>query len=134
MRLKGRTINGGKAEGEAIVSKMAFSFLGDFDPQTGKTPVRGFDLGGKSLANKIFIFSTGKGSTVGPYVAYEGGKNGTLPKAIICEEADPVVVIAALITNIPMIDRLDKNPVEEIKTGDYLIVDGTKGTVEIIKR
>lgn len=133
MKLKGRTINEGTAEGEAIVSKVAFSFLGDFDPQTGKTPVKGSDLGGRSLTNKIFVFPTGKGSTVGPYVAYKGKKNGTLPKAMICTAAEPVVVLGALIADIPMIDRLNMDPVEVIRTGDYVKVDATEGIVEVIK-
>jgi len=33
-----------------------------------------------------------------------------------------------------MVDRLDKNPLEIIETGDYVKVDGDAGTVEVIKR
>jgi len=33
-----------------------------------------------------------------------------------------------------LLDRLDKNPLEVIKTGDYVKVDGDAGTVEVMKK
>jgi len=38
---------------------------------------------------------------------------------------------AAILNGIPMIHALDQNPLEAIKTGDYVKVDGDLGTVEI---
>jgi len=32
-----------------------------------------------------------------------------------------------------MVDRLDKNPLEVIKTGDWVKVDGDNGIVEVIR-
>ena len=63
MILKGKTVKKGKVEGEAIVSQRPFSFLGDLDVATGKVVPIGHDLEGQSIANKIFVFATGKGST-----------------------------------------------------------------------
>jgi len=134
MKLKGHKINGGKAEGEAIVSQLPFSYLGDIDPTTGKVPVKGHDLEGQSLAGKIFVFRTGKGSTLGATVAYWAKQANNTPKAMICIEAEPVIAMAAIMPDIPMVDRLDKNPLEAIETGDYVKVDGDAGTVEVIKK
>lgn len=134
MILRGKTVNGGKAEGEAIVSRLPFSYLGDLDPRSGKVMPDGHDLKGKSISGKIFVFPIGKGSTAGPNVAYLAKMLGNLPRAMICVEAEPVMAMVAIITDIPMVHRLDRNPLDVIQTGDYLKVDADTGTVEVVKR
>lgn len=134
MILKGKRVNTGKAEGEAIVSKMPFSFLGDFNPTTGKVQASVSDIQGQSIAGKVFVFPIGKGSTGGPPVAYEAKKLGNAPAAIVCVQAEPVMAMVAIMSDIPMVHALDESPLEVIKTGDYVKVDGDAGTVEIIKK
>ena len=60
MILKGRKVNEGKVEGEAIVYNGAFSFLGDLDVRSGTVQVKGHPLEGQHLADRIFVFTTGK--------------------------------------------------------------------------
>ncbi len=131
MLLKGRTVNPGKIEGEAIVYDGPFSMLGDLDPRTGNVPVKGHALEGQSLAGKIFVFTTGKGSSAGPYVAYAARKAGNAPAAMICQEVEPVIALCAMMADIPMVDRLDSDPLKTIKTGDQVVVDADAGTVEV---
>lgn len=132
MILHGKTVNEGKAEGEAIVSKLPFSFLGDFNPNNGTVGVKGHDLEGQSLKGKIFVFLTGKGSTAGPLPAYRGKEQGNTPAGMICANAEPVIAMVAIMTGIPMVHQLDKNPIEAIRTGDYVKLDATSGIVEVI--
>lgn len=134
MILHGKTVNGGSAEGEAIVSKLPFSFLGDFNTADGTVAVRGHDLEGQSLKGKIFVFTTGKGSTVGPLAAYRGKEQENTPAGMICTNAEPVIAMVAIMTDIPMVHKLDKNPVEAIQTGDYVKLDATSGLVEIVSK
>lgn len=134
MILKGKTVNDGKAEGEAIVSRMPFSFLGDLEVVSGKVMVKGHDLEGQSLKGKIFVFPIGKGSTVGPLVAYRAKLQGSMPVGMICTEAEPVTAMVAIMNDIPMLHRLGRNPVEVINTGDYIKMDATAGTVEVTKK
>ena len=134
MILRGKTVKKGRVEGEAIVSRMPFSFLGDLDVSTGKVVPVGHDLEGQSIANKIFVFATGKGSTVGPNVAYGAKQLGKAPKGMICVEVEPVMAMVAIMNDIPMVHKLDKNPLEVIQTGDYIKMDATEGIVEIIKK
>jgi uncharacterized protein len=134
MILRGKKVNGGQAEGQAIVSNMPFSFLGDLNPLTGKIQSPASDVYGESIAGRIFIFPIGKGSTAGPAVAYEAKKLGNVPRAIVCVEAEPVMAMVAIMNNIPMVHALDRNPLEAIKTGDYVKVDGDAGTIEVIER
>jgi hypothetical protein len=47
--------------------------------------------------------------------------------------AHPVWVTMAIIIDIPLVDRLNKNPCEVIETGDWVRVDAQRGTVEVTK-
>ena len=132
--LRGRKIIGGKAEGEAIVTRQAISFLGGVNPDKGTVVEVGHELEGQSITNKVFVFPQGKGSTSGPYVIYKMAKRNTAPVAIINVKAEPIIAVGAAMGNIPMVDQLDQNPLDVIKTGDYVKVDGEQGTVEIIKK
>ena len=134
MKLKGRCVNPGKAEGEAIVTRTPFSFLGELDPSTGRVPAPGHELEGQSLVDKILVFPTGKGSSAGPIVAYRAVKAGKAPRAMICVEVEPIIALAAITADVPMVDKLNKDPVEVIETGDYIKMDAGAGTVEVIKK
>jgi uncharacterized protein len=132
--LKGRKIIGGMAEGEAIVSKQPVSFLGGVNPDKGMVVERGHDIEGQCITGKIFVFPHGKGSTGGPYIIFARAKRKTGPAAMINVEAEPVIAVGAAMGNIPMVDRLDQNPLEVISTGDYVKIDGDQGLVEITKK
>jgi len=128
--LRGRTVVEGRAEGEALVSQKPLSFLGGVDPADGRVIEKDHDLGGVCIKDKILCFPHGHGSTVGSYVLYSLAKKGLAPKAIINEAADPVVVVGAIIADIPMLDRVD---IRQIKTGETVKVDASKGTVTVIE-
>ncbi len=132
--LRGRKIIGGEAEGEALVTKQSISFLGGIDPEQGTVVERGHEAEGQCITGKIFVFPQGKGSTAGPYIIYRMAKRKTAPSAIINLEAEPIIAIGAAMGNIPLIDRLDKNPLEVIATGDHVKIMGDKGIVEITKQ
>jgi uncharacterized protein len=70
MILTGRTIFPGQASGLALVSRMGISFYGGVDPETGQVTEAGHDLHGQSIAGKVLVFPSGKGSTVGSYILY----------------------------------------------------------------
>ncbi|MCK4310498.1 MAG: DUF126 domain-containing protein, partial [Methanomicrobia archaeon] len=86
--MKGRVINPGTAEGEAIVSREPIGFYGGIDAKTGIVIEKGHELEGKCVKDKILVFPRGKGSTVGSYVIYGLKMNGVAPKAIINEETE----------------------------------------------
>jgi predicted aconitase with swiveling domain len=132
MKIRAHTISGGKAEGEAVVYNGPFSFLGDLDPANGKICLPRHPLEGKSIANKIFVCTTGKGSSGGDFAAWMAKEKGNAPAAIICQESEPVLSGAVIVTRIPAVDRPEKNVFEVIKTGDYVKVDATAGTIEVV--
>ena len=134
IKLKGRTIVRGYAEGEVLLSKDPISFLGSVNPKTGIVIEKKHSIEGKSIKGKVLVFPYGKGSTVGSYVMYQLKKNGAAPAAIINLETEPIVAVGAIISEIPLLDKLEKNPYEILKNGDFVVVDGTRGYVEIPDR
>lgn len=128
MKLKGRRIYKGIAEGEAIVTKDGISFYGGVDPDTGKVVEVGHELEGQSVTGKILVFPTGKGSTVGSYTLYRMKKNNTAPAAIVNKQIDTIIAVGCIISEIPCVDKIDVN---EIKTGQRIIVNGSEGIVEV---
>jgi len=130
LTLKGRKIVEGTCTAEALVSAKPISFLGGVDPADGRIIEKGHDLCGTCIKDKVLVFPHGHGSTVGSYVLYSLSKKGLAPAAIINQTADPVVVVGAIIANIPMIDQVD---IGKIRTGDTVEVDGCKGVARILK-
>jgi predicted aconitase with swiveling domain len=129
--LRGRVIVEGNRTGEAIVSATPISFLGGVDPADGRIIEKNHELCGQCVKNKIFCFPHGRGSTVGSYVLYSLAKRSLAPKAIINRTADPVVVVGAIIADIPTLDKID---ITQIRTGDVVQVDAFNGVVRILKR
>jgi len=123
----------GKAEGEALVSREAISFLGDVDTKTGIVVNPNHPLFNRCIAGKVLVFPAGRGSTVSSYAMYQLKRNGKAPKAIVNEEAEAIVAVGAIISDIPMIDKLERNGFKLIKDGSKVVVDGDKGTVEVVK-
>ena len=58
---------------------------------------------------------------------YDAVKRGVGPVGIINIEAESIVIIGAIVSDLPMIDKIDLN---EIETGDYIVMDATNGVVE----
>ncbi|NUM34640.1 MAG: DUF126 domain-containing protein [Candidatus Brocadiae bacterium] len=125
--MKGRIIKAGNAQGEALVSPEPVGFFGYVDPDTGIFIEKGHPLYGVSLAGKILIFPTGKGSTVGSYTLYRLKKNGKAPSGIIVMKSEPIIAVGAIISSIPMVDQID---IEAFHTGDIVKIDNSD--VEII--
>lgn len=129
--LKGHTVSKGKVTGKALVSHKPISFMGGLDPETGLVIEKGHELEGVNVAGKILIFPVGKGSSVGSYRLYEMVHHKAHPIGIINLRADPIVAVGAIFSDIPMVDRLDGDPLELIKSGDTVELDADQGTVTV---
>jgi predicted aconitase with swiveling domain len=121
LRLNGRVIYGGKAEGVALVSLSPMSFYGGVNPDTGEVVERGHELRGRSVKGKVLVFPNGKGSTVGSYVLYRLKRNGAAPSAILNSKCETIVAVGAIISEIPCVDMID---IGRIGPGAKVSVDG----------
>ncbi|GAB4535989.1 MAG: DUF126 domain-containing protein [Anaerolineae bacterium] len=121
--LTGRVIKAGRVEGVALVSPEPIGFFGLLDAETGVIVEKGHPLEGESVAGRVLVFPTGKGSTVGSYTLYRLAKAGRAPAAIINLESEPIVAVGAIISDIPMVDQVD---ISQIRSGDTVTVDGAR--------
>ncbi len=121
MNVQGRIIYKGKAEGEALVTRMGISFYGGVDPETGIVVEKGHELEGQCIRDKILVFPTGKGSTVGSYTLYRLKKNGLAPAAILNADCETITAVGCIISEIPCLDHV---PVDRFRSGMILVVDG----------
>lgn len=134
IKLKGRGLVKGKAEGEALVSNQPISFVGGVDPNTGIVIEKEHDIEGQSVKGKVLIFPFGKGTTYNPFAIFAMKKRGTAPAAIINVKTEEIVLTGAILAEIPFIDKLDKDPLKVIESGDYVKVDGDTGTLQVTKK
>jgi phosphomecalonate degydratase small subunit len=128
MKLQGRKIYQGTAQGEALVTSLGISFFGGVDPDTGIVVEKGHQLEGQSIAGKVLVFPTGKGSTVGSYTLYRLKRNGKAPLAIVNAQCETITAVGCIIAEIPCVDQV---PIEQLTTGDVISLDGAQGTIEV---
>jgi predicted aconitase with swiveling domain len=126
VRLEGRQISGGVGTGKALVLGSNLSFLGGVDINTGRIKDRGTGKYNRTVRNRVLVFPTGKGSTVGSYVMYGLSANGKAPAAIINQRTETIVATGAILAKIPMVDGVD---IDRIHTGDKVTVNGDTGEV-----
>jgi len=124
----------GVGQGEALVSKDTICFY-LVDPKTGTVRERGHQLEGKTVTRKVLVFPSGKASSA---VQMDGLikllLNNGAPAAMIVKDVEPVLVGSAVLTKIPLVDRLETDPFEAIHTGDFVKVDADKGIVTLTRK
>ena len=59
---------------------------------------------------------------------------GTAPRALVFNEMTTKIALGAVVMRIPSVTDFDRDPLDVIETGDWVIVDGDAGTVEVEKR
>ena len=127
MRLHGRSIYRGTAQGEALVTLQPISFFGGINPETGIVVERGHPLEGHCITGKVLVFPTGKGSTVGSYTLYRLKMNGRAPLAILNAECETIIAVGCIIAEVPCVDQL---PIHKIPPGSIVLIDGNIVSIE----
>jgi len=132
---------GGVAEGEALVTKNALSYIFDVggiwdDPISAKVTNKKNmpDWYGQDLANKVLVFPTGRGGIFSTAMLMGVAHRGVGPKAMINVKTHPVFAYASILLDIPTVDGLNEDPTDVIRTGDWVKVDAENGIVEITRK
>jgi len=133
-RFSGRGIVEGVAEGEALVSPQTISGFGGIDPATGTIIEPRHALFGVSFAGKVLVFPGAKGSSGWAGFFQSTRLLGTAPLAMVFNVITTKAVLGAIVTRVPTVAECDPDPVEGIRTGDVVRVDGGRGVVEILAR
>ncbi|MGC8681019.1 MAG: aconitase X swivel domain-containing protein [Thermoplasmata archaeon] len=123
MKINGKVIFPGNVSGEVLKYDGNFSFLGGVDPKTGIVKKLN-----KSIKDKIFVFDSSAGSTVGSYIIYGLKFYNNAPKAIICKKADETIVTGSVLAKIVTIENVD---VEIFQDGDFVQINNDEITLDI---
>lgn len=134
--LKGRGVIPGIVEGKAIVCLGSITGWGGIDPETGVIKDYENSNKGMTIKDSILIMPGSKGSN--GWSCYFGAARaaGCAPKGWAFTRIDSSAGVASAVMQIPTVVDfpLDADPCKAIKTGDYVRLDGEKGTLEILER
>lgn len=132
--LRGRKVVGGKTEGEALVTQETISGWGGVNPMQGTIIETRHELRGQTFKDKVLVFRGAKGSSGWSVVFHTTRLAGTAPKALVFNEMTTKVALGAVVLRAPAVTDLDRDPLDVIETGDWVVVDGDAGTVEVRKK
>ena len=134
--MKGQAIIPGSASGAVLACNEGLSFWGGVDPLTGVVIDTHHPLCGQSIAGKVLVMQTTRGSCSGSGVMLDLALNGIAPAAFVFAEAEDVVTLGAMIAGkmfarpVPVL-RLDAEAFavaaagqEAVLSDDTLVVDG----------
>ena len=135
--LHGRPISKGVAEGEAIVTDKALSFIAAaITNDEGIVRMDGHPLQGRSVMHKVLIYDTDIYSTGAGLSFYTKWKiNKSTPAAIICRQMHNIGDGFTIYTGVPSMDRIEEGlPWDFISDGDWVKVDSEQGIIEVTKK
>ena len=132
--LHGRCVVPGRAEGEALVTRMAISGWGGIDSRTGTIVETRHDLRGVSFAGKVLVFPGAKGSSGWSNAFHLTRTFGVAPAAMLFNDMTTKVALGAVVTRAPAMTDFDHDPLDCIETGDWVVVDADLGVVQIRKK
>jgi predicted aconitase with swiveling domain len=131
--LRGRRVVGGRAEGEALVTHETVPGWGGVNPVQGVITETRHELRGVPFKDKVLVFRGAKGSSGWSAMYHITRLAGTAPKALVFNEMTTKVALGAVVMRIPSVTDFDRDPLEVIETGDWVVVDGDRGCVEVRK-
>ncbi len=125
-------ISEGVAEGEVMFSQDDICFY-LVDPKTGNVIEDRHSAYGQSVAGKILIFPSGKGSSVVQADGlYQLNMHQNAPKAMIIQHAETVLVASAIIMGIPLVNRVEDEFYKNIKNGDTIKVNANESLISVV--
>ena len=128
--IRARGIVRGAAEGPALVSTEAISFLGDLDIKSGKVVNKRHPLLGVSVKGTVLVLPHSIGSAGAWRFLYQLYVHGTHPVAIVQTKVpDSSLVQGAILAKVPIVCEPSEDILTAIHTGDRVSVDANEGIV-----
>jgi phosphomecalonate degydratase small subunit len=134
LTLQGPPGYGPIVEGEALVSRQGFNARYDMDRRRGVFSRPEHDLFGQPFAGRILVFTTAKGGVATSWALHDLRAKGLAPAGLLFQQANPIVVQGAVFAELPILHRLEPDPVETLHNGDWLRIDPERGLVEVLRR
>ncbi|MGC4085978.1 MAG: DUF126 domain-containing protein [Vicinamibacterales bacterium] len=95
--IQGHPLVDGVASGTALVTDTPLSFWGGVDPEHGTVIDVRHPLDGESIAGRILVLPSGRGSCSASGVILESISNGTGPAGIVVSEVDPIIGLGCIL-------------------------------------
>ncbi len=131
--IKARGVVRGRAQGSALVADATLSFWGEVDAVTGTVIAVGHPLEGESLAGRVLVIRSTKGSSGTPMMLRLASLEGRAPAAMINVQVDGLAALGCIVNGIPMVADLESDPFVTIVTGDHVLVDADRGLVQVTR-
>ena len=132
--LRGRKVVGGRAEGEALVTREDIPGWGGVNPVQGIITETQHELRGQTFKDKVLVFRGAKGSSGWSAMYHIARLAGTAPLALVFNEVTTKVALGAVVMRVPSVTGFDRDPLDLIETGDWIRVDADRGIVEVRKK
>jgi phosphomecalonate degydratase small subunit len=117
---------------KALVTNNVINFLAMVDTKSAIIIDKHHELYGKSIKDIILVFPNAIGSSVGAYAIYSLKINRVAPSAIICmNNADIITASGCAISDIPLVDMLEKPSSFILESEMEICVDADKELVTI---
>ena len=124
---------GPKVTGIALVANDNFSARYDLDRINGIFSRPQHKLAGQSYIDKILVLNTAKGGVASAWMLHEMATRGVVPKAILFNQANTILVQGAALANIAMCDRFEDGDITQlVETGQQLEINPEAGIVQIV--
>ena len=122
----------GIGTGKALVTKDVINFLAMVDTKSATIIDRNHELFSRSIKDIVLVFPNAVGSSVGAYAIYSLKINRVAPSAIICiNNADIITASGCAISDIPLVDKLEKPSSFILESEMEICVDADKELVII---
>jgi predicted aconitase with swiveling domain len=132
--LTGRKVVGGIVEGEALVTRETISGWGGINLMTGTVIESRHELRGVSFANKILVFPGAKGSSGWSGIFHMAKLRGMAPIGMIFNIMTTKAALGAVVMRVPTVTDCDTDPLDVIRTGDWVRINGDAGTISVWDR
>jgi predicted aconitase with swiveling domain len=132
--MHGRGIVGGVVEAEALVTRDPISGFGGIDVATGTIIEPRHELCGVCFTGRVLVFPGAKGSSGWSGFFQSTRLMGTAPAAMVFDVVTTKAVLGAIVTRVPTVVEASPAPLDVIRTGDRVRVDGDTGVVTVLAR
>jgi hypothetical protein len=110
--MMGQAVIAGRASGDILATDEGLSFWGGVDPLTGMVIDAHHPLCGQSIAGRVLVMPTTRGSCSGSGVMLDLALNGIAPAGFVFRENEDVVTLGAMIAG-----RMFDRPVPVLRLG-----------------
>jgi hypothetical protein len=103
------------------------------EPRKGRVIESRHELVGQSFAGKVLIFRGAKGSSGWSGMFHMSRLMGSAPAAMVFTTMNTKIALGVVVTRVPAITDLDRDPFEVIRTGDWVRVDADRGRIIVTR-